>query len=136
MEGIQEQIVDITDLVRTQFSITNVEASAPQVVGSLPPLEEFPAPVCNQVHQEQIVAGETTQYIVEILVVQEQVIFQKIPQAPQVVGSLPLSEDLAAQEQIVATVQPQAIVQDIPQLPVVEWRPSKCFHRSTVPLPV
>ena len=38
---------------------------------------------------------------------QEQVIFQEIPQAPQVVGSLPLSGDLAAQEQVVATVQPQ-----------------------------
>ena len=48
-------------------------------------------------------------------------------EAPLVVDSFPLLEDLAAhiynqvhQEQIVATVQPQAIVQEIPQLPVVE----------------
>ena len=47
---------------------------------------------------------------------------------PQVVGSFPLSEDFAApvynqvhQEQIVATVQPRVIVQEIPELPVVEW---------------
>ena len=158
-----------------------MEASAPQVVGSLPPLEEFASPVYNQVHQERIVTVETTQNIVEIPAVQEQVIVQEIPQlprrivetievlpqervelhtatqivhvpvsqiqeqsavtslinpqisfttveAPQVVGSFPLSEGFAApmynqihQEQIVVTVQPQAIVQEIPQLPVVEW---------------
>ena len=49
-------------------------------------------------------------------------------EAPHVVGSCPLSEDFAApmynqvhQQQIVATVQPQVIVQEIPHLPVVEW---------------
>ena len=57
-----------------QFSSTAVEGSAPQVVVSLPPFDEFTAPVYNQVHQEQIVAGETTPNIVEIPVVQEQVI--------------------------------------------------------------
>ena len=50
---------DISGLVNPQFSISVVEASAPQVVGSLPPFEEFGAPVYNQIHQEQIVAGET-----------------------------------------------------------------------------
>ena len=45
---------DIPGLVNPQFSITPVEASAPQVVGSL-----FDAPVYNQIHQEHI--GETTQ---------------------------------------------------------------------------
>ena len=45
----------LTGLVSPQFSGTAVEASAPQVVGSLLPLEEFDAPFYNQVHQEQIV---------------------------------------------------------------------------------
>ena len=35
--------LDIIGLVNPQFSSTAVEASAPQVVGSLPPLEEFDA---------------------------------------------------------------------------------------------
>ena len=61
-----------------------MEASAPQVADSLPPYEEFTAPVYKQVHQEQIVAGETTQNIVEIPVVQEQVIVQEIPHVPYV----------------------------------------------------
>ena len=47
----------------------------------------------------------------------------------QVVGLFPLSEDFAAsmyynqvhQERIVPTVQPHEIVQEIPQLPIVEW---------------
>ena len=40
VEQIPEQIVDITDLVHPQFSITGVEVSAPQAVGSFPPFEE------------------------------------------------------------------------------------------------
>ena len=66
-------------LVNPQFSNTDVEAYAPQVVGSFPPFEEFSAPVYNQVHQEQIVAGEMTLNIVENPVVQEQVIVPEIP---------------------------------------------------------
>ena len=46
----------------------------------LPPPEEFAAPVVSQVHQEQIVAGETSQNIVEIQTVQGQVIVQEIPE--------------------------------------------------------
>ena len=122
MERIQEQIVDTTGLVNPQFSSTAVEASAPQVVGSLPRSEKFDAPVNNQVHQEQIVAGEMTLNRVGNPAVQEQVIvlenselqvMEQIqeqvvdttvlvnPQfsstavkasAPQVVGSLPRSE--------------------------------------------
>ena len=88
--------LDITCLVNPQFSITAVEASAPQVVGSsLPPFEKFAVPVYNQVHQEQIVAGETTQNIVEFPAVQEQVIFQEISQVP-IVEWIP--------EQIVGTI--------------------------------
>ena len=41
MERIQAQIVDITRLVNPQISLTFVEASAPQAVGSHPPLEAF-----------------------------------------------------------------------------------------------
>ena len=44
------------DMVNPQFPITAVEASAPQVVGSLPLLEEFASHMYNRVHQEQIVA--------------------------------------------------------------------------------
>ena len=71
--------LDITVLVSPQFSGTAVEASAPQVVGSLPPFAEFTEPVYNQVHHEQIVAGEMTQNIIENPAVQEQVIVQEIP---------------------------------------------------------
>ena len=100
--------LDFTGLVNPQFSIAAVEASAPQVVCSLPPLEEFDAPMYNQLHQEQIAAGETTQNIVEIpQVVQEQVIVQEIPQAPQIIDSFPLLEDVAAQ--IDATEQTHVI---------------------------
>ena len=101
---------DITGLVNPQYSITAVEASAPQVVGSLPPSEEFDAPVYNQIHQQQIVAGETTQNMVENPSVQEQVIVQEIPQD---VGSLPRWEEFHAlvydqfhQEQAVARWRP------------------------------
>ena len=76
-ERIQEQIVDITGLVNPQISNTAIEASAPEVVGSLLPFEEFTAPVYNQAHQEQIVAGEMALNIVENPVVQEQAIVQE-----------------------------------------------------------
>ena len=45
-------------------------------------MEEFVAPEYNQVHQEQIVAGETTENRVKIPAVQEQVIFRGVPQVP------------------------------------------------------
>ena len=63
-----------------QFYSTAVEASAPQVVVSLLPFEEFTTLVRNQVHQEQIVGGEMTLNIVENPAVQEQVSVQEIPQ--------------------------------------------------------
>ena len=58
---------------------TAVETSPTQVIGSLPPFEEFTEPGYNQVHQEQIVAGEMTQTIIEHSAVQEQVITPEIP---------------------------------------------------------
>ena len=75
---------DTTDLVHTQISSTAVETFAPQVVVSLPLCEEFSAPVYNQVNQEQINAGETTENIAEIPVVQEQVTVQEIPEVSDV----------------------------------------------------
>ena len=66
--------LDMTGLVCPQFSSSAEELSAPHVVDSRHPLEEFTEPVYNQVHQEQIAAGETTENIAEIPGVQEQVI--------------------------------------------------------------
>ena len=68
-----------SDLVYPQFSSTAVEPSAPCVVGSLPPVEEFTGPVYDQVLQEHIAASELPENIAEIPVVQEQVIVQEIP---------------------------------------------------------
>ena len=65
-----------------QISFTAVEAFSPLVVGSLPPLDEFDAPVYNRIHQEQIVAGMTIQHRDENPAVQEHVIVQEIPQVP------------------------------------------------------
>ena len=74
----------------TQFSSTAVEPIAPRVVGSLPPAAEFTRPVYDQVHQEQFAAGEMSENMVEIPVVQEQAIVQAIP---EVVDSLPPVEE-------------------------------------------
>ena len=83
--------LDMICLVHPQISATSPEA--PQVVGSTLHLEEFTEPVYNQVYQEQIVAGEMTQNIIENSVVQEQVI---VPAIPLVVEQI--------QEQIVETI--------------------------------
>ena len=89
--------------------------------------EEFDAPVYNQIHQELIVAGETTQNTFENPTVQEQVIVQEIPQAPQVVASFPPFEEFFApmchqvlQEQIVATVRPHVLSQGFQVVQIVE----------------
>ena len=68
---------------------TAVEPSAPYVVGSLPPVEEFSGPVYDQVHQELFTASVSTENIAEIPVVHEQVIVQEIP---DVSGPFPHSE--------------------------------------------
>ena len=60
--------LDMTGLVYTQFSSTAVDPFASHVVDSLPSLEEFTEPVYNQVHQEQIAAGETTEKQEEVIV--------------------------------------------------------------------
>ena len=57
-----------------------MEPFAPCVVGSLPPVEEFSAPVYHQEHQELFAASETTGNIAEIPVVQEHVIVGTRPE--------------------------------------------------------
>ena len=103
----------VTCLVNPQIFITADEASQVQVVVQENP--EFP--VVESI-QEQSAVTDLVDPQISITAVQ----------ASQVVGSFPLSEDFAApkynqvdQEQIVATVQPQVIVQEIPQLLVAEW---------------
>ena len=90
--------------------------SVPQVFVLLPPLEEFDAPVYDQVHQEQIVAGEMTLNIVENPVVQERVIVQEN-------SELQVMERI--QEQIVETTKEvpwervqQRTVEQIVRMPV------------------
>ena len=75
--------LDIIGLMYPQFSSTAVELPSTQVVGSLPPSEEFDAPVYNQIHQEQIDAGMTTQHRSENPAVQDQVIVQEILEVVQ-----------------------------------------------------
>ena len=62
--------LDLISLVYPQFSSTAVEPFAPRVVDSLPPVEEFSAPVYHQVHEELFAASETTENVEEIPVVQ------------------------------------------------------------------
>ena len=94
VEWIQEQSA-VTDLVNPQITVTAVEASL--VVGSFPLLEDFAAPMYNQVHQEQIVATVQPQ----VIIVQE-------------ISQLPVVEWI--QEQIVETIEvvPQEQIEDIP----------------------
>ena len=91
----------------------------PQVVSSLFLLDEFDAPVYNQIHQEPIVAGETTQNTLENPVVQEQVVVQEILEAPQVVDSFPLLGDVAARDYN-QVLQSPVIFQEIPEVQIVE----------------
>ena len=140
VERIQEQNVEtidvipqeraVPDLVSPQIS-TSVEAS--QVVGSIPPLEDFAACRYNQVHQEQIVA--TVSAVPELMNPPNSI---TADETPQVVGSFPPLEDFAAcmykqvhQEQIVATVQEQMNVQDTLGTQVVERIQNKIVDSVT-----
>ena len=80
-----ENMVDIP-VVHEQVILQAI----PRVVGSLPPVEGFAAPVFDQVHHELFAAGEMPENTVEFPVVQEQVIVQA---TPEVVGSLPPTEE-------------------------------------------
>ena len=70
-----------------------MEPSAPCVVGSLPPVEEFTGPVFDQVHQELVASSEMTENFAEIPVVHEQVIVQDIP---EVFVPLPPAQEFSA----------------------------------------
>ena len=106
--------VDTTGFVNPQFSILAVEAFASQVVGSFPFVDESAQPVCNRVHQEQIVSEQESVECVQQHTV-GQIVHVTIPQI---------------QEQIVESVQviprelfPEQIeeqILDIPVPPIVE----------------
>ena len=74
---------DTPGFVNPQFSTTAVAATASQVIGSLPLLVKFAAPVYNQIRQEQIVAEETTQKLVDIQTVHEQRTVQRLAEILQ-----------------------------------------------------
>ena len=123
--------LDMTGLVYPQFSSTAVESFPPHPVGSLPPLEEFTEPVYSPVHQEQIVAGEMTQNIIENSAVQELVVVSLPPleEFTEPVYNQVHHEQFAAGETTeniaeFPVVQEQVIVQAIPEvvdsLPPVE----------------
>ena len=92
----------------------NLDATASQVVGSLPLGEVFAAPVFNQVHQEQLAGGEIPENLVEIPVVPEQVIVHAIS---RVVDSLPPADEFT-----VPVYSPVHLANDAP-------------HSQTTPLP-
>ena len=73
--AVQEQVIvqEIPQVSIVERIQEQIVSSAPQVVGSFSPLEEFAAPVYNQIHQEQIVTGMTTQHRVGNPAAQEQV---------------------------------------------------------------
>ena len=85
---VQEQVI-----VQATPRVVDSLPSVTVVVGSLPPPEEFTVPAYNPVHQEQFSAGETTENIAKIPVVQDQVLVQAIP---RFVGAFPPVEELTA----------------------------------------
>ena len=108
-----------------QFSSTAVEPIAPRVVGSLPPVGEFSAPVYDQVHQELVASSENTENFAEIPVVHEQVIVQDIP---DVIAPLPLAQEFSA---LVYGQVHQVFVGLRPERLVDARRPQRCGR--TVP---
>ena len=127
--AVQEQVIvqEIPHVSIVERVQERIVSSAPQVICALSPLEEFDAPVYNQIHQEKIIAEEITQHRVGNPAVQEQVFVHGIPQVPQFVDSFPPLKEFVApmcnqvlQEQIVATVQPHVRFQEIPEIQVVE----------------
>ena len=103
VEWIQEQISETIDVI-PQESV--IQRTTKQIV-------HVPVP---QIQEQSTVTGLVNPHFSTSAV-----------EVPQVAVSFPLSDDFAApmynqvhQEQIVATVQPHAIVQKIPEVPVVE----------------
>ena len=112
-----------TGLVYPQFSSTAVVPSAPCVVGSLPPVEEFTEPVYDQVLQEHIAASELMEKSAEFPVVLEQVIVQEFPDdfaplPPVVVFSVPVyahdhQEQISASEMTVDIAEISVVHQQV-----------------------
>ena len=71
--------LDTTGFVNPRFSIPAVEASASQVVGSFPSVDESVSPLYNQVHQEQIAAEQESVERVQQHTV-EQIVHVPVPQ--------------------------------------------------------
>ena len=90
----------------------------PEVVDSLPAVEEFTAPVYKQVRQEQIVTEEITQKKVENPAVQDQLIVQDIPEVvvgyrrPPVFVTAPMIEAAPFVEEDVQFAQVGDIIAD------------------------
>ena len=103
---------DMFCLVYPQISSTAAEPVAPRVVVSLPTVEEFSAPVYDQVHQELVASSEMTENFVEIPVVHEQVIVQGIP---EVIVPLPPAQEFSAPvygqvHQVIVGMRPERLV--------------------------
>ena len=84
--------LEITDFMNPQSLFTTVEASAPHVMGSSPPLEEFAAPGMSLLHQEQTAVGKTGQNIavepiVDVSVPSEKAKVIRLP-VQQIVGEI------------------------------------------------
>ena len=80
MESVTTGVsLDTTGLVNPHCPITTVEASAPHVDGSLPPLDVSAAAVCNQIRQEQIAAEQERVELVQQRTV-EQIVHVPVPQ--------------------------------------------------------
>ena len=80
--------LETTGFANPQFSVPAVEASASQVVGCFPSVDEVASPGYNQVHQEQIAAdSESVERVQQHTV--EQIVHVPIPQIQeQVVESV------------------------------------------------
>ena len=76
--------------------------ATPEVVDSLPPVQEFTEPGYNQVHHEQIVAGEMTQDILGNSAMQDQVIVQDIPEVVKRIQEPPVLMSMTETALVVA----------------------------------
>ena len=125
--------VDTTAFVKSQFSITAVEASASQVVDSFPCVNESALHVYNLVHQEQITAEQESvervqQHTIEQIVhVPSPQIHQQMMGNVQVIPRQLFPERL--EEQIVDILVPP-FVEEIAE--VVQFIPLERFLQRTV----
>ena len=95
--------LDTAGLVDPQCSITAVEDSAPQVIDSPSPLDEFAAPVYNHFRQELFVAEETTVH--EPATVPK---FSELKNRDTMIDSLSTLKDLGVQMENIELLADQA----------------------------